>query len=224
MGCARDRPSARRAGRPRSRRRTSRARSGRSRRPAPPRPRRPRPRSRSWCARPGPSGRIVGVEAPRAGGRVLSVGMGFIAIRTTIVSPFVMPPSIPPARLVRRRNDESSYSSSSCTCEPRSEALSNASPISTPFIAWIPSMRAPPRRASRRGAPRCASRAGGQRRRTRISMMPPSVSRLVAAASMAASMRFSASGFPRHVSARVGAAREGIGIARSGRRWLRRRR
>ena len=46
----------------------------------------------------------------------MSVGSGFIAARTTTGSPFVTPPSTPPARLVARRR---SGSISSCASEPR---------------------------------------------------------------------------------------------------------
>ena len=46
-------------------------------------------------------GGLVGVEPGRAQRRI-RVGIGFIAIRTTIVSPFDMPPSMPPARFVSR--------------------------------------------------------------------------------------------------------------------------
>ena len=52
-------------------------------------------RSRSASA-----GSRVAMSTERSG--LVSVGSGFIAQRTTSGSPLVMPPSIPPARLVSR--------------------------------------------------------------------------------------------------------------------------
>ena len=115
----------------------------------------------------------MSIVAVRSG--FISVGSGFIAIRTTIGSPFDMPPSMPPARFVRRRNDASSNSSSSCTSEPRREAFANPSPISTPFMAWIASAAAPSRASSRSRGSVCEPSPGGQPK-IRTSTMPPSVS------------------------------------------------
>ena len=47
------------------------------------------------------AGSCVSRRAERSG--FISVGSGFIATRTTIGSPFDMPPSMPPARLVSRQ-------------------------------------------------------------------------------------------------------------------------
>ena len=52
-------------------------------------------RSRSACA-----GSFVSVSTERSG--FVSVGSGFIAPTTTTGSPVVIPPSMPPARLVSR--------------------------------------------------------------------------------------------------------------------------
>src|SRR5665811_2126920 len=69
-----------------------------------------------------------------------TVEIGFMAARTRITSPFDTPPSMPPARLVRRRIRPvaGSRSISSCASEPRRAAVRNPSPISAPLIAWIP--------------------------------------------------------------------------------------
>src|SRR3989440_7712405 len=75
----------------------------------------------------------------------ISVGSGFIPARTTISSPFDIPPSMPPARFdVRRRPGWIS----SCACDPRSSASAKPSPISTPFTAWMPISAAASRASS----------------------------------------------------------------------------
>ena len=54
-------------------------------------------------------------------------------------SPVDMPPSVPPARPVRRRMTPSaSRSISSWAAEPRRAAVRKPSPTSTPLIAWMP--------------------------------------------------------------------------------------
>ena len=67
----------------------------------------------------------------------LSEEMGFIAARTRSGSPVVIPPSSPPARSVSRRTPVAPGTISSCAREPRDRAWVNASPISTPLMAWI---------------------------------------------------------------------------------------
>ena len=101
------RSAPRRRGRPRGRRRCGRRRTCRGRRrrarsPASPPPRRPRrARRRSRCARAAPAaGSFVAMSTERSG--LVSVGIGFIATRTTSGSPVVMPPSRPPERFVSR--------------------------------------------------------------------------------------------------------------------------
>ena len=78
-----------------------------------------------------------------------TVEIGFIATRTRSGSPVLMPPSTPPARLVRRRIPPSPASISSWACDPRRRAVAKPSPTSTPFIAWM-LISAAARRASRR--------------------------------------------------------------------------
>ena len=66
-------------------------------------------------------------------------GIGFIAARTRIGWPLDMPPSMPPARFVRRSIRPSAPATiSSCACEPGRIASRKPSPISTPLIAWMP--------------------------------------------------------------------------------------
>ncbi len=78
-----------------------------------------------------------------------TVEMGFIAARTRRTSPVDIPPSVPPARLVRRRTPPSPLSISSCANDPRRRADSKPSPTSTPLMAWMP-INAPARRESSR--------------------------------------------------------------------------
>src|SRR5580658_7693310 len=66
-----------------------------------------------------------------------TVEIGFIAALTRSGSPVLMPPSMPPARLVRRAMPFSVASISSCACEPRRVAVVKPSPTSTPFMAWL---------------------------------------------------------------------------------------
>ena len=65
------------------------------------------------------------------------VESGFIAARTTSISPVVIPPSVPPASEVSRLYELSfeSHVIASCARLPRRDAVSNASPISTPLTA-----------------------------------------------------------------------------------------
>ena len=113
----------------------------------------------------------------------MSVGSGFIAARTTTGSPFVTPPSIPPARFVARRR---SGSISSCASEPRTRARANPSPISTPLTAWIPISAAASRASSRSGLSAYEPSPGGTPSAV-TSTTPPSVSRSARAASVARS-------------------------------------
>ncbi|CAB4843576.1 unannotated protein [freshwater metagenome] len=65
-----------------------------------------------------------------------TVDIGFIAARTRKISPLDIPPSVPPARSVRRTIFPSlDFSISSWATVPRRVAVSKPSPISTPFIA-----------------------------------------------------------------------------------------
>ena len=133
---------------PGSRRRTSPA--PRRPAPAPPSPRPPRPprarrtrRSAGGCACAASPVATSTVRSARG-----TVEIGFIATRTRTGSPLVMPPSMPPARLVSRLTG-SPGSISSCAALPRRRAVRNPSPISTPFMAWMP-ISTPASRASRR--------------------------------------------------------------------------
>jgi hypothetical protein len=63
--------------------------------------------------------------------------IGFIAALTRSGSPLVMPPSRPPARSVTRFTPSGVGMISSWAREPRERAWVNASPTSTPLIAWI---------------------------------------------------------------------------------------
>src|SRR5699024_10610777 len=75
--------------------------------------------------------------------------MGFIPARTRSGPPVDIPPSVPPARLLVRRNPSGPTSSSSWALDPGRFAVWKPSPTSTPLIAWMP-MRAPASRESSR--------------------------------------------------------------------------
>src|SRR5262249_22436316 len=70
---------------------------------------------------------------------LLRVASGFIATRATRSAPVVMPPSVPPARVLPRvySVESASHRISSWASLPRRPATSKPSPISTPFIAWM---------------------------------------------------------------------------------------
>ena len=113
-----------------------------------------------------------------ARGRI-RVEIGFIPICKTSGSPVVIPPSNPPARLVRRRTFPVSGrfgegSISSCTSAPVRRDASKPSPISTAFTAGIDIM-APARRASSfRSQDTCEPSPTGKPSQM-TSQMPPSV-------------------------------------------------
>ena len=111
----------------------------------------------------------------------MSVGSGFIAARTTTSSPFVTPPSSPPARLVARCRPGRI---SSCASEPRAPRKRDPSPISTALTAWMP-ISAPASRASRRSSRVAYEPSPGGTPVALTSTMPPSVSRSSRAASTA---------------------------------------
>src|SRR5215472_1932175 len=79
-----------------------------------------------------------------------TVEIGFIAARTRIGPPVLIPPSIPPARLVTRRTPSAPGSISSCASEPGRAAVANPSPISTPLIAGMLIIAPASRPSSRR--------------------------------------------------------------------------
>src|SRR5699024_1752312 len=64
-----------------------------------------------------------------------TVEIGFIAARTRSGWPLLMPPSSPPARLLRRSTPSAPRMISSCATLPRRRAVSNPSPTSTPLMA-----------------------------------------------------------------------------------------
>ena len=108
-----------------------------------------------------------------------------------------MPPSVPPARVratAGRRASRSSQRISSWASLPRRAAVSNPSPSSTPFMAWMlisacassPSMRAVP--VDVRAEPGAAPRSRGPRPPRRANRRPS------AAASTSATIAASASG------------------------------
>ena len=117
-----------------------------------------------------------------------TVEIGFIAARTRSRPPTDIPPSVPPARPVRRRMTPSGPRSiSSWATEPRRAAVRKPSPISTPLIAWMP-MSAPARReSSRRSQCTCEPRPGGSPVTT-TSTTPPRVSPSLCAASISATI------------------------------------
>src|SRR5699024_8381722 len=78
-----------------------------------------------------------------------TVAMGFIPARTRSGPPVDIPPSVPPARLLVRRNPSGPTSSSSWALDPGRFAVWKPSPTSTPLMAWMP-MRAPASRESSR--------------------------------------------------------------------------
>ncbi|BAC18553.1 conserved hypothetical protein [Corynebacterium efficiens YS-314] len=121
-----------------------------------------------------------------------TVEIGFMAARTLRVSPLVMPPSRPPARLVVRYTPSSSRTISSWASEPRRRASSKPSPISTPLMAWIP-MRAAASWASRRSSPEIWEPNPMGSPSTMTSTMPPRVSPDFLAASISVIMEASAS-------------------------------
>src|ERR1019366_3874217 len=68
-----------------------------------------------------------------------TVLIGFMAARTRRTSPVDMPPSVPPARPVRRLITPSCPRSiSSCATDPRRVAVTKPSPVPTPSIALVP--------------------------------------------------------------------------------------
>ena len=117
------------------------------------------------------------------------VAIGFIAARMTNGCPFVMPPSIPPARLDDRMRSSPSKRMGSWTRVPLRLALSNAGPISTPFIAWTPSTAAPRRASNLRSQWTCEPNPGGKPRAS-TSITPPSVSRACIIAWMRSRIKF----------------------------------
>ena len=102
-----------------SRRRTSPGRPAAAPAPPSPRRRRRRPGRRTRRTAGGWRGRLVGRRCRRSRARGARCEIGFIAARTRSTSPIDMPPSVPPARPVRRRMTPSaSRSISSWACEP----------------------------------------------------------------------------------------------------------
>ena len=149
--------------RPPSRRRTSRRRPGPGRaRPSPRRPpRRPGTAhtSERWWIALAASAPVVSTVSRARG----TVEIGFIAARTRSTSPVDMPPSVPPARPVRRWiTPAASRSISSCAAEPRRAAVRKPSPTSTPLIAWMPISAAASWASSRRSQWTCEPRPGGR--------------------------------------------------------------
>ncbi len=91
-----------------------------------------------------------------------TVEIGFMAARTRSGSPVLIPPSIPPARLVRRRTPLPEPSISSWANDPRRRAVANPSPISTPLIAWMLISAAASRPSSLRSQCTWLPRPGGR--------------------------------------------------------------
>src|SRR5699024_11018236 len=99
---------------------------------------------RWWVALAAPPVRTSTVDRARG-----TVAMGFIPARTRSGPPVDIPPSVPPARLLVRRNPSGPTSSSSWALDPGRFAVWKPSPTSTPLMAWMP-MRAPASRESSR--------------------------------------------------------------------------
>src|SRR5918999_2430851 len=117
-----------------------------------------------------------------------TVEIGFIAARTRTGSPVVMPPSMPPARWLRRRMPPPGPRSiSSCAMEPRVRAVVKPSPTSTPLIAWMPISAAASRESSRRSQWTWLPRPGGTPYAS-TSTTPPSVSPALLSSSMCATI------------------------------------
>ena len=117
-----------------------------------------------------------------------------MAARTRSGSPVVIPPSIPPARAVRRRSPPSAPRSiSSCAWEPRRDALSKPSPTSTPLMAWMPISAPASRESSRRSQWTWLPSPGGSPYAS-TSTTPPRVSPSFCAASISATMAALAAG------------------------------
>src|SRR5579863_120290 len=79
----------------------------------------------------------------------ISVGIGFTETRTTIGSPLLIPPSMPPARLLRRTTLSPSSANASCAREPGVAPDRVPRPISTARTVCIP-ISAPARTPSSR--------------------------------------------------------------------------
>ncbi len=116
-----------------------------------------------------------------------TVEIGFIAARTLIGFPVLMPPSMPPARLVSLRTPPGAGSISSCACEPRLAADAKPSPISTPLMAGMLIMAPASLASSLRSPCTWLPRPGG-RPWTTTSITPPSVSPSFRAASISATI------------------------------------
>ena len=137
----------------------------------------------------------------------ISVEMGFIATRTTRGSPVVMPPSVPPARLVARLRPGRI---SSCTSDPLRRAASNPRPISTPFTAGIDITARASRPSSLRSHETCEPRPTGTPNAT-TSTTPPSVSPAALAASMRTIISCSALGSRQRTGLASEARFKGVG-------------
>ena len=128
--------------------------------------------------------------------------IGFLAARTTIGSPLDVPPSMPPALFVGRRKPKrrsasgwsGSNSIGSITFEPGRRAASTPRPISTALIAWMLMTAHASRASSLRSHWAWLPRPIGQPV-TIVSTTPPRVSPASRAASIAATIAGSASGF-----------------------------
>ena len=143
---------------------------------------------RSMCARPG-----WPVARSTASSGLRSVATGLTAARTTTGAPLDMPPSMPPARLVRRPQLGSSGSTSSCTWLPRRSMAPNPSPISTPLTAWMPITAAASAASSRVSHSALEPSPMGSPSAT-TTKLPPIESPSSIARSTSARMRSSASG------------------------------
>src|SRR5918992_590077 len=141
---------------------------------------------------------------------------GFIATRTRTGSPVVIPPSMPPARPLRRRMPSGVFSISSCACEPRRRAVVKPSPTSTPLIAWMPMSAPASRESSRRSQWTWLPRPGGTPYAS-TSTTPPSVSpALLSSSTCATIFALASTSKQRTGSASIRAKSAGAGNAASG--------
>src|SRR5580700_5348148 len=145
-----------------------------------------------------------------------TVEIGFIAALSRSGSPVLMPPSMPPARLVRRATPFSVASISSWATDPRRVAVVKPSPTSTPLMAWM-DISAPASRASSRRSQWVKLPSPGGSPKASTSTTPPRVSPSLRTASISATMSSLVAGSAHRTgSASMAAMSRGPGMTPSG--------
>ena len=141
----------------------------------------------------------------------MSVEIGLNATSTRTSSPFVIPPSRPPARLRVRMKRPRSTVIGSCTALPCSRAATKASANCTPFADWI-DMSACAMRPSRRLSHCADDPSPATRPLTRSATIPPSVSPASRAFAIAATIRSEAARSAERTSLDSTAAASKVGV------------